>query len=62
MKETALLSVGAVRETILLSPHGGELDGFTLVYADPLKLAALSDARTCSGCARMQCVSRQSSA
>ena len=28
-------------ETILLAPHGGELDGFTLVYGAPEKLAAL---------------------
>lgn len=28
-------------ETVLLAPHGGELDGFTLVYAPPEKLAAL---------------------
>jgi hypothetical protein len=28
-------------ETILLGPHGGELDGFTLVYGTPEKLATL---------------------
>ena len=28
-------------ETVLLGPHGGELDGFTLVYGSPEKLAAL---------------------
>lgn len=28
-------------ETVLLGPHGGELDGFTLVYGSPDKLAAL---------------------
>lgn len=28
-------------ETVLLAPHGGELDGFTLVYGTPEKLAAL---------------------
>lgn len=28
-------------ETILLGPHGGELDGFTLVYGTPEKLALL---------------------
>ncbi len=28
-------------ETVLLAPHGGELDGFTLVYGEPEKLAAL---------------------
>ncbi len=28
-------------ETVLLGPHGGELDGFTLVYGEPEKLAAL---------------------
>lgn len=28
-------------ETVLLGPHGGELDGFTLVYGAPEKLAAL---------------------
>jgi hypothetical protein len=26
-------------ETILLAPHGGELDGFTLIYGEPEKLA-----------------------
>ncbi len=28
-------------ETVLLGPHGGELDGFTLVYGAPEKLASL---------------------
>ena len=28
-------------ETVLLGPHGGELDGFTLVYGAAEKLAAL---------------------
>ena len=28
-------------ETVLLAPHGGELDGFTIVYGKPEKLAAL---------------------
>lgn len=28
-------------ETVLLAPHGGELDGFTLIYGAPEKLAAL---------------------
>jgi hypothetical protein len=28
-------------ETVLLAPHGGELDGFTLVHGAPEKLAAL---------------------
>lgn len=28
-------------ETVLLGPHGGELDGFTLVYGTPEKLFAL---------------------
>jgi hypothetical protein len=28
-------------ETVVLAPHGGELDGFTLVYGTPEKLAAL---------------------
>ena len=28
-------------ETVLLGPHGGELDGFTLVYGTPEKLLAL---------------------
>jgi hypothetical protein len=28
-------------ETVLLAPHGGELDGFTLIYGEPAKLAAL---------------------
>ena len=28
-------------ETVLLEPHGGELDGFTLVYGVPEKLAML---------------------
>ena len=28
-------------ETVLLGPHGGELDGFTLVYGTPEKLAML---------------------
>jgi hypothetical protein len=28
-------------ETVLLGPHGGELDGFTLVYGTPEKLALL---------------------
>ena len=28
-------------ETVLLAPHGGELDGFTLVYGTPEKLFAL---------------------
>lgn len=29
-------------QTVLLSPHGGELDGFTLVFGDPIKLMELS--------------------
>jgi hypothetical protein len=28
-------------ETVLLAPHGGELDGFTLVHGEPEKLIAL---------------------
>lgn len=28
-------------ETVLLGPHGGELDGFTLVFGAPEKLAVL---------------------
>jgi len=28
-------------ETVLLGPHGGELDGFTLVFGSPEKLALL---------------------
>jgi hypothetical protein len=28
-------------ETVLLGPHGGELDGFTLIYGTPEKLFAL---------------------
>ncbi|HEU6446388.1 MAG TPA: hypothetical protein VFL61_15145 [Gaiellaceae bacterium] len=28
-------------ETVLLAPHGGELDGFTMVFGSPEKLAAL---------------------
>jgi hypothetical protein len=28
-------------ETVLLGPHGGELDGFTIVYGAPEKLFAL---------------------
>ena len=28
-------------ETVLLAPHGGELDGFTMVFAPPEKLVAL---------------------
>lgn len=28
-------------QTVLLGPHGGELDGFTLIYGEPVKLAAL---------------------
>jgi hypothetical protein len=28
-------------QTVLLQPHGGELDGFTLVSGEPEKLAAL---------------------
>ncbi len=28
-------------ETVLLGPHGGELDGFTLVYGTPEKILAL---------------------
>ena len=28
-------------ETVLLGPHGGELDGFTLVYGTPEKLFAM---------------------
>jgi len=28
-------------ETVLLGPHGGELDGFTLVYGRPEKIMAL---------------------
>lgn len=28
-------------ETVLLSPHGGDLDGFTLIYGAPEKLAVL---------------------
>ena len=28
-------------ETVLLGPHGGELDGFTLVYGQPEKIFAL---------------------
>ena len=27
-------------ETVLLGPHGGELDGFTLVYGEPEKIFA----------------------
>lgn len=39
----ALKSEGEIEgfETILLAPHAGELDGFTLVYGAPEKLAAL---------------------
>ena len=29
-------------EHVLLAPHGGELDGFTLVYGDPQRLWALT--------------------
>lgn len=28
-------------ETVLLAPHGGELDGFTMVFAQPEKLVTL---------------------
>ena len=28
--------------TVALAPHGGELDGFTLVFADPLKLMEIT--------------------
>ncbi len=28
-------------QTVLLAPHGGELDGFTLIYGEPDKLATL---------------------
>lgn len=28
-------------QTFLLNPHGGELDGFTIIYADPPKLFEL---------------------
>lgn len=28
-------------ETFLLAPYAGELDGFTLIYGEPVKLAAL---------------------
>jgi hypothetical protein len=28
-------------ESVLLGPHGGELDGFTLVYGTPEKIFAL---------------------
>lgn len=40
---TRLQSEGEIErfETVLLAPHGGELDGFTLVYAPPEKLATL---------------------
>jgi hypothetical protein len=29
-------------ETVVLGPHGGELDGFTLVYGDPLTLMQIT--------------------
>ena len=30
-------------QTFVLSPHGGELDGFTLVFGDPVKLMQLTE-------------------
>jgi hypothetical protein len=40
---TRLKEAGEIErfETVLLEPHGGDLDGFTLVYAPPEKLAVL---------------------
>lgn len=37
---TELKAAGEIEdfETVLLDPHGGELDGFTLVYGSPEKL------------------------
>jgi hypothetical protein len=29
--------------TVTLGPHGGELDGFTLVFGDPIKLMQLNE-------------------
>lgn len=29
--------------TVTLGPHGGELDGFTLVFGDPIKLMQITD-------------------
>ena len=29
-------------QTVLLGPHGGELDGFTLIYGDPIKLMEIT--------------------
>ena len=29
--------------TVTLGPHGGELDGFTLVFGDPLKLMQITE-------------------
>ncbi len=30
-------------QTVVLTPHGGELTGFTLVYAEPLKLMEIME-------------------
>ena len=30
-------------QTVVLRPYGGELDGFTLVYGDPLKLMQITE-------------------
>ena len=40
---TRLKAMGEIEsfETVLLEPHGGELDGFTLVFGTPEQLAAL---------------------
>jgi hypothetical protein len=29
--------------TVTLGPHGGDLDGFTLVFGDPIKLMAITE-------------------
>ena len=30
-------------QTVVLGPHGGQLDGFTLVFGDPLKLMQINE-------------------
>ena len=40
-----LKSKGEIEDfvTVTLGPHGGELDGFTLVFGDPLQLMQISE-------------------
>ncbi len=39
-----LKSAGEIEDfvTVTLAPHGGELDGFTLIYGDPMKLMEIT--------------------